>query len=540
MALGDPVSLQDLIDAGYNTDFIKRVVESPNNQELTPDGVPKYTITGLENLGIDTANGITEQGQQAISELGFRIVGDFSDTSKVTITQPYEVYTSKSVVGFEGYIWRPLEALPYTPTGSDPTAGAEQGKWEVVRQEQVVLPEPDVSVPFNDGISIFRGYGSLDKNVTFTRASSTGNINKSGILEELLVDEPAITSTGLSVYSNYSNDILWSEDFNNPVWVKASGATISQDGTLAPDGINQAWLVQRVGLGSNLQQVVTSTDTGQDVTMSWFGKKGSDPEVKVRWISTTGGSTQDYQAVFNFDLGVFTTVPVNVTVAAYPLGDSWWQFYITSQRNNTGNTVLRLDIATQNENQTVYAWGGQIVDGSKVNQPYVKTTTAPVTRASDLPSIPMKNNMPAEGNPFTIVVDCAVPITEDTNEKPVIRNLRDATKGLFLRRQQFSTNIEFGLGNGTSQSPVQVSGVDDSVHRYCCVYDGISTISVYVDGTFYSSNSNHSEVSYDLDGDLWIGRDNIYHLDSEVKNLKIHHKTLSSAEILALGGPDNV
>ena len=44
---------------------------------------------------------------------------------------------------------------------------------------------PDVSISFNDGVTIDKGYGTVDANgnraVDFTRASSTGNINKSGV-----------------------------------------------------------------------------------------------------------------------------------------------------------------------------------------------------------------------------------------------------------------------------------------------------------------------------------------------------------------------
>lgn len=68
----------------------------------------------------------------AVASAGSQIVGDFADVTKVVITEYNQVYTSKSVAGFEDYVWRTNQILPYTPTGSDPSLAPELGKWLAV------------------------------------------------------------------------------------------------------------------------------------------------------------------------------------------------------------------------------------------------------------------------------------------------------------------------------------------------------------------------------------------------------------------------
>ncbi|MDG2882092.1 hypothetical protein P7M59_29830, partial [Vibrio parahaemolyticus] len=82
----------------------------------------------------------------------------------------------------------------------------------------------DVEIDFNDGIGIKKGYGASDSNgnkvVNFSRASTSTNINKSGVLETLAADEPTIGSEGIGVYGAHTNKLLWSESFSNAVWLK--------------------------------------------------------------------------------------------------------------------------------------------------------------------------------------------------------------------------------------------------------------------------------------------------------------------------------
>lgn len=87
----------------------------------------------------------------------------------------------------------------------------------------------DVDISFNNGIEMKKGYGNLDSNgnrsVDFSRASTSGNINKSNVTEEVGVDEPLITGDNSSFYE-VSNLIHYSNNINVSNWEK-TGVTVS-------------------------------------------------------------------------------------------------------------------------------------------------------------------------------------------------------------------------------------------------------------------------------------------------------------------------
>jgi hypothetical protein len=87
-----------------------------------------------DNIDFST-NAVTGQVQTTLPKIfegaGYSVDGDFATLP--TITAPNQVLTSKSVVGYEGFVWRYTGgALPYTPSGSDPTQAPELGKWVAV------------------------------------------------------------------------------------------------------------------------------------------------------------------------------------------------------------------------------------------------------------------------------------------------------------------------------------------------------------------------------------------------------------------------
>lgn len=101
--------------------FVNDTAETYTNRK----GVTKKTLAGTEAYA---ETRITT----AIAAAGYQIVGDFSDVTKVQITSANQVYTSQAVTNLEDAVWRYIGALPYTPTGSDPTQSPEDGKWQAV------------------------------------------------------------------------------------------------------------------------------------------------------------------------------------------------------------------------------------------------------------------------------------------------------------------------------------------------------------------------------------------------------------------------
>lgn len=116
-----PEGSTDLVVAKDNLILLDKIAVSEESSFLNRKGQVRKTLAGID-----------EAVTIAISSAGYQIVGDFADIPKTEITAENQVYTSRSVAGYEGYVWRTNQTLSYTPTGADPTQAPELGKWDAV------------------------------------------------------------------------------------------------------------------------------------------------------------------------------------------------------------------------------------------------------------------------------------------------------------------------------------------------------------------------------------------------------------------------
>lgn len=196
----DLITTDDLAAAKIYANKITEFVESSNNTMTTPEGEDKLTITGMGDIAKETVS-------LAVSSAGYTIVGDFSDSSKVTITSDNQVYTSKLVTGSEDALWRTNQVLPYTPTGADPTSGAESGKWVVVAQGELksiarslnvlntqVIYSTDTTTVLDDVLYIY----DASEQITYEKPSDVG-------AGEVIVSvSSGVLTTGVGAYVAYT------------------------------------------------------------------------------------------------------------------------------------------------------------------------------------------------------------------------------------------------------------------------------------------------------------------------------------------------
>jgi hypothetical protein len=106
--------------------------------EVPIDEFEGNAASALGTFNTDSAAAIAQfeiDADTAIGSSGYNVIGDFSTTP--TINNVNEAITSKSVTGSEDALWRTNQALPYTPTGTDPTQSPELGKWVSVAQGEL-------------------------------------------------------------------------------------------------------------------------------------------------------------------------------------------------------------------------------------------------------------------------------------------------------------------------------------------------------------------------------------------------------------------
>jgi len=400
-----------------------------------------------------------------------------------------------------------LPAITTPPSGTPITP--EQASIIAGTQELMNNP-PEVDLPFGNTIA-----RTLNGSLTYLRAGETGNVNLSGVSETLLEDEIAITKNGASVFGAFDNNALQSENLDDASWSVLNLDTPVQDGTLGPDLVTQAWRINRT-IPSNLSvlsQTISVID-GDDQS-AWFYIKGVAGEtLKVECRATNNSVVSQKQHTLSGEWERLSSLT----------GVDW--------SASTGNIYCRIRFDLINTASTIYMTMAQQTN-SLVEKPYKKTTTAPATRGADMASIPMMNNMPAAGNPFTIVLD-ASSATDGNNYAYYSSGNVVTTSGFAMRKNFTAGGILFFMSDGVSVVNVLSASLDGQPHKIVMVYDG-NLIIMYIDG-LEVKRATQGYAVYDVTDQLDFGaRAGSQYLNSEIKNFEIYHVALSSDAVLALG-----
>jgi len=144
-----PIGSTDQAVAKDNLISLDIMALSEEDDFTNRKGELRKTTKGLENLTLGIIDDFNEEAAIAIAAAGYDVLGDFAD-SIVAIDNPNEVLTSKSVVGFEGYVWKTNQPLPYTRVGSDPTIPPELGKWLAVAIGELQTIARSLNISDND------------------------------------------------------------------------------------------------------------------------------------------------------------------------------------------------------------------------------------------------------------------------------------------------------------------------------------------------------------------------------------------------------
>lgn len=251
----------------------------------------------------------------------------------------------------------------------------------------------DTSVTWNGGLGkvcMFRNgvrFACFDPNdwnsgTTFT-SSATGEV-------WTLAGTVSIANTPLRGYlpeQASTNLALWSSDFSNVAWTKAS--TTVGGSTLLPTGI--------VGTVNKLQedntlnvhginQVLISPSTGY--VMSVWGK-AAEQTTLILANDSTG------TAIFNLAAGTVGSVSVG-TAAMVPYPNGWYRciWFFTSGAGASTSLSFRMNINSAYTGTTgfgLYLWGAQLEQTTIVSS-LIPTTTVAVTRNQDQLTYPSSGN----------------------------------------------------------------------------------------------------------------------------------------------------
>jgi hypothetical protein len=257
-------------------------------------------------------------------------------------------------------------------------------------------------VTIGDVINI---YGSQIEN----RSSATAtNITTTAILQNYIpqlmtaainaarFDYNPITRVALGLYEEQSstNLCLYSQSFDNASWTK-SNATITTGANIAPDGTQTAQLLVNNSANST-HYTYSNTITGFAILTSSI------------YVKAFGNITN---LSFGHGPGLAATMSVNLTTGVYSVGsgshgftgsvtalpNGWYRLSVTNSITMAANIIgLNIFLANSSGSTTytgdgysgVFIWGAQL-EALAFPTSYIPTTSAQVTRAADLPVLPI-------------------------------------------------------------------------------------------------------------------------------------------------------
>nr|EKX4972462.1 phage tail protein [Escherichia coli] len=300
---------------------------------------------------------------------------------------------------------------------------------------KIIQPLPDVWIPFNDSLDMITGFSPSykkivigddeitmpgDKVVKFKRASKATYINKSGVLTEAAIDEPRFERDGLLIEGQRTNYMLNSE--NPASWGRSSNMDVPETGTdsfgftYGKFVCNDSLIGQTSAINMASIAATKSVDVSGDnkyVTTSCRFKTERQVRLRIRFDKYDGSAT-----TFLGDAYIDTqTLEINMTggaasrITARVRKDEATGWIFAEATIQAIDDELKIGSQIQYSPKQggatvsgdyIYLATPQVEDGSCASSFIISGTTA-ATRASDIVTVPIKNNL--YNLPFTVLCE---------------------------------------------------------------------------------------------------------------------------------------
>ena len=430
----------------------------------------------------------------------------------------------------------------------------------------VLQPLPDVWIPFNDSLDMITGYGpgtkkvtingeektiSSDKVVSFSRASTATYINKSGVLTVAGINEPRFEREGLLIEGTRTNLLINSTDPSK--WNKSTSLDVTETGTDS-FGFNYGRFVVQdsivgtskahtiIGLYSSTGGVDTSGDE-KHVTISCRVKSEVDNiAVRILFEHYDGEvRTSIGAANLNLTTRIISKTGQTSRVTARSVKDDatgWIFFEATLKADTTENTVGGFVQYSPDSGQMVASGDyldvttPQIEAGAGASS-FIVTGSAPATRASDMVTVPIKNNL--YNLPFTVLCEVHKNWYKTPNAAPRVFD---------TYRHQADAGIVMGFGSsgGYDGFPYcDIGGSDRRINENAGLEKMLIGMRVKSErSTCVVSNGKlssetktkweyiRSTATIRIGGQTTAG---LRHLFGHVRNFRLWHKELTDAQL---------
>ena len=450
------------------------------------------------------------------------------------------------------------------------TAAANSAKASAASQtaepyKYVLQPLPDVWIPFNDSLDMITGFSPSykkivigddeitmpgDKIVKFKRASKATYINKSGVLTEAAIDEPRFERDGLLIEGQRTNYMLNSE--SPASWGRSSNMDVPETGTdnfgftYGKFVCNDSLIGQTSAINMASIAATKSVDVSGDnkyVTTSCRFKTELQVRLRIRFDKYDGSAT-----TFLGDAYIDTqTLEINMTggaasrITARVRKDeaTGWIFAEATIQAIDGELKIgsQIQYSPKQGGATVsgdyiYLATPQVENGPCVSSFIISGTTA-ATRASDIVTVPIKNNL--YNLPFTVLCEVHKNWYKTPNAAPRVFD----TGG-----HQTGAAIILGFGSSADYDGFpycDIGGANRRVNENASLEKMVMGMRVKSDQSTCSvsngriSSEKKATWSYiqnsaiiRIGGQTTAG---LRHLFGHVRNFRIWHKALTDAQV---------
>jgi len=214
--------------------------------------------------------------------------------------------------------------------------------------------------------------------------TTTATFSTISVIDVLGNHATQATAGNRPTYRARYNLLTFSEDFTNAAWTR-SGASISGDQTVAPDGTTTADLLtfDSVAASSHaIQQTAAFFVAGATYTQSVYIKQGTQQWVQLLFATAVFGANK--RANFDVLNGVLGTVDAGVTASITAVGNGWFRLVATCTATATASSTMwvwAIDnssaawaAASTTNGSTLFLWGAQYVVGT--NNTYQRIAAA--------------------------------------------------------------------------------------------------------------------------------------------------------------------
>lgn len=334
---------------------------------------------------------------------------------------------------------------------------ADRSKTEADRSEAAannapeIQPFPDVWIPFNDSLDMLAGFAPgykqitvgddvikmpSDKVVDFKRASGATYINKSGVLTVAEINEPRFERDGLLIEGQRTNYHL--NSLTPSKWGATTSVTITESGVDEFGFTYGRFQIKDEKIGTNTAINIAAVSQGRGVDVTGTEKyvttscrvksDSANIQCRIRFERYDGSAyfylADAYLNITNMSIRKTGGGAARITARAEKESNGWIYFEVTYQSEAIDNMVgSQIQIAPPVSPGTYL--GGEYLDvttpqfeGGSCASSFIISETTPATRASDIVTVPIKNNL--YNLPFTVLCEVHKNWYKTPNAAPLV------------------------------------------------------------------------------------------------------------------------